>query len=114
MDKVEYEVERDNHQEAKEKGVTPVFKKNISLKDMDTINRMVRGERVKMEKQGEREYVIRLDCAKVVFTKNVWAKGFYAFLYIDNWDDRYLERTTIKEHAQQIGRKLACMFTHNN
>ena len=112
MDKVKYEVEKDNHREAKEKGVTPVFKKHVSIKDMDTINKMARGERVKMERQGERDYVIRLDCAKVVFTKNVWAKGFYAFLYIDNWDDRYLERTTIKEHAQQIGRKLACMFTH--
>ena len=109
---VEYEVEKDNHREAKEKGVTPVFKKHIGIKDMDTINRMVRGERVKMERQGERDYVIRLDCAKVVFTKNVWAKGFYAFLYIDKWDDRYLACMTIKEHAQQIGRKLACMFTH--
>ncbi len=114
MDKVEYEVERDNHREAEEKGVTPVFKKHVSLKDMDIINKMVRGERVKKERQGERDYVIRLDCAKVVFTKNVWAKGFYAFLYIDGWDDRGLWCMTMKEHAQQIGRKLACMFTHNN
>lgn len=111
-DKVEYEVERGNHQEAKEKGVTPVFKKHVSLKDMDTINRMVRGERVKMERQGERDYVIRLDCAEVVFTKSVWEKGFYAFVYTNKWDDRHLERMTIKEHAQQIGMKLACMFTH--
>jgi hypothetical protein len=112
MDKVGYEVERDNHREAKGKGITPVFKKHVSIKDMDTINRMVRGERVKMERSREREYVIRLDCAKVVFTKNVWAKGFYAFLYIDGWDDRGLWCMTMKEHAQQIGRKLACMFTH--
>jgi hypothetical protein len=112
MDKVEYEVEKDNHQEAKEKGVTPVFKKHIGIKDMDIINRMLRGERVKMERQGERDYVIRLDCAKVLFTKSIWARGFYAFLYIDKWDEGYLERATIKEHAQQIGMKLACMFTH--
>ena len=114
MDKVEYEVEKDNHWGAKEKGITPIYKKYISLEDMDTINRMVRGERVKMKKQGQGEYVIQLDCAKVLFSKNIWAKGFYAFLYINGWHDMYLERATIKEHAQRIGRKLACMFTHNN
>ena len=117
MDKVEYEVEKDNHREAKEKGITPIFKKHVSLKDMDTINRMVRGEKVKMErrgKPGERDYIIRLDYAKVVFTKSVGLEGFYAFLYVNGWQEDYYNRMTIKEHAQQIGRKLACMFTHNN
>lgn len=114
-DKAEYEVERDNHQEAKEKGIEPIFKSITSKGDMEIIHRMVKGEAVKMEKKrdyGRNEYTIHLDCAKVVFTKSMWGKGFYAFLYINGWDDRHLERKSIKEHAKQIGMELACMFTN--
>lgn len=114
-DKAEYEVERDNHQEAKERGIEPVFKSATSKRDMEIIHRMAEGKSVKKEKKrdyGRNEYTIHLDCAKVVFLKSSWGKGFYAFLYINRWEDAYYERMTIKEHAQLIGRKLACMFTN--
>lgn len=114
-DKAEYEVERDNHQEAKERGVKPIFKSITSKRDMEIIHRMVKGEAVKMEKKrdyGRNEYTIHLDCAKVVFTKSSYGKGFYAFLTISSFENSYAYRSTIREHAQQIGMKLACMFTN--
>lgn len=115
-DKAEYEVERDNLQEAKEKGIEPIFKSITSKGDMEIIHRMARGETFS-KKQGYVcnncfEYVVELDCAKVCFRKAVWGKGFHAFLYINGWEDAYLERMSMKKHAQQIGRKLACMFTN--
>lgn len=112
---VEYEVEKDNHRKAKERGVKPIFKRHTCIKDMEVICRMINGEAVKMEKEkdyGRNQYTIHLDCAKVVFLKSTWGKGFHAFLYINGWEDSHLERRTIKEHAQQIGMKLACMFTN--
>lgn len=114
-DKVEYEVEKDNHREAKERSVEPIFKSTASRGDMEIIHRMARGEAVKMEKKrdyGRNEYIIHLDCARIEFHKSIYCRGFYAFLYINGWDDRCLERRTIKEHTQQIGMKLACMFTN--
>lgn len=116
MDKVEYEVEKDNHREAKEKGITPVYKKHVSIKDMDTIYKMVRGEAFPKKKgygsNDGLEYTVTLGCAKVCFHKSIWGGGFLAFLYINGWHEDYYDRMTIKEHARQIGRKLACMFTH--
>ena len=115
-DKIEYEVEKDNHQEAKEKGIKPIFKSPTSIKDMEIIFKMARGETVKKKKErgqwGQRDYTIELDCARVLFHKAAWGKGFTAFLYINGWEDTHLERMTMKEHAQQIGMKLSCMFTN--
>jgi len=114
-DKAEYEVLRDNHQEAKERGVEPIFKSITSKRDMEIIHRMARGKAVKMEKKryyGRNEYTIHLDCAKVVFLKAGWQKGFFAFWYINGFENGHVDRSTIKEHAQRIGRKLACMFTN--
>lgn len=115
-DKAEYEVEENNHREAEEKGIKPIFKSLTSIKDMEIIFKMARGETVKKKKErgqwGQRDYTIELDCARVLFHKAAWGKGFTAFLYINGWEDRHLERMTMKEHAQQIGMKLACMFTN--
>lgn len=113
-DKAEYEVEKDNHQEAKERGVEPIFKSLTSKRDMEIIHKMVRGETVKQKKYGgwNREYTITLNCAKVCFWKSSFGKGFYASIVINNHEDTYYERRTIREHAQQIGMKLACMFTN--
>lgn len=115
-DKAEYEVEKDNHKEAEERGIKHIFKKHTSIKDMEIIRRMVNGETVKMEKErgqgGARDYTVELGCAKVCFHKAVWGKGFLAFLYINGWEDSHLERDTIREHARRIGMKLACMFTN--
>lgn len=114
-DKVEYEVEKDNHREAKERGIKPIFKRHTCIKDMEVIYRMINGEAVKMEKKkdyGRNQYTIYLNCAKAVFLKSAWGKGFYAFLTINGFEESYVDRSTIREHAQQIGMKLACMFTN--
>ena len=114
-DKAGYEVEKDNHREAKERGVEPIFKSITSKGDMETIHRMINGETVKMEKKrdyGRNEYIIHLDCARIEFRKSIFCRGFYAFLYINGWEDPYLHRSSIKEHARHIGMKLACMFTN--
>lgn len=111
-DKAEYEVIQQNQEEANWKGVEPIFKKHTSIKDMEIIRRMVNGETVRMERVMSKKYRITLDCARIEFHKSIFSKGFYAFLYIDGWDDRHLERSTIREHAQRIGMKLACMFTN--
>ena len=111
-DKVEYEVERDNHQEAKERGVEPVFKSITSKRDMEIIHRMAEGKTVKKERVMGIKYRITLDCARIEFHKSILCRGFYAFLYINGWEDAYHECMTIKEHAQLIGMKLTCMFTN--
>lgn len=111
-DKVEYEVERDNRQEAKERGIDPVFKSITSKRDMEIIHRMAEGKSVKKERVMSKTYCITLDCARIEFHKSLLRKGYHAFLYINGWEDAYHECMTIKEHAQLIGRKLACMFTN--
>lgn len=111
-DKAEYEVLEANHQEAKERGIEPIFKSITSKGDMEIIHRMVRGEAVKKEKVMSKTYRITLDCARIEFHKSMLCKGFHAFLYINGWEDAYYECMSIKEHAQLIGRKLACMFTN--
>lgn len=115
-DKAEYEVEKDNRREAEEKGIKPTFKSLTSLKDMEIIFKMARGEAVKMEKKtvyGLNVYTVTLDCAKVEFHKSLLRKGFFAWLEpVNGWRDVYYECRAMKEHAQHIGRKLSCMFTN--
>jgi hypothetical protein len=111
-DKAEYEVIQQNQEEANWKGVEPIFKSITSKRDMEIIHKMVRGEAVRKERVMSKKYRITLDCARIEFHKSIFCKGFYAYLYIGGWDDRHLERRTIKEHAQQIGMKLACLFTN--
>lgn len=115
-DKAEYEAINNSNQEAKEKGIKPIFKSLTSQKDMEIIHKMAKGETVKKKRRTEHnrnEYTIaELNCANVVFYREAWSKKFYALLQINGHSDWHLEPLTMKEHARHIGMKLSCMFTN--